>query len=82
VGGVLGMTSNTGQWFGVRRTAWDVGWVQRGRVALGTALGGLLADLALGADSALLRDAQALPPAWLAAGPTRSSASASARCYV
>ncbi len=70
-GGVLGMTSNTGQWFG---RAADGVWMSAGcngaGVALGTALGGLLADLALGADSALLRDAQALQrPGWLPAEP-------------
>lgn len=61
-GGVLGMTANTGQWFG--RAGDDV-WIAAGcngaGVALGTALGSLLADLALGADSDLLRDARALP---------------------
>jgi len=72
-GGVLGMTSNTGQWFG---RAADGLWMSAGcngaGVALGTALGGLLADLALGADSALLRDAQALPrPGWLPADPIK-----------
>jgi hypothetical protein len=35
-------------------------------------LGGLLADLALDAESALLRDAQALPqPGWLPADPIK-----------
>jgi glycine/D-amino acid oxidase-like deaminating enzyme len=66
-GGVLGMTINTGQCF--VRAADDV-FIAAGcngaGVALGTALGRLLADFALGADSALLRDAQALPrPRWL-----------------
>jgi glycine/D-amino acid oxidase-like deaminating enzyme len=70
-GGVLGMTRNTGQWFG---RAADGLWITAGcngaGVALGTALGSLLADLAVGADSALLRDAQALPrPGWLPPEP-------------
>lgn len=70
-GGVLGVTLNTGQWFG---RAGDGLWITAGcngaGVALGTALGGLLADLAAGADSALLRDAQALTrPRWLPPRP-------------
>lgn len=70
-GGVLGMTRNTGQWFG---RAGDSLWITAGcngaGVALGSALGALLADLALGIDSALLRDAQALPrPGWLPPAP-------------
>lgn len=69
-GGVLGLTINTGHWFG---RADDGLWIAAGcngaGVALGTALGSLLADLAVGADSALLRDAHALQrPGWLAPG--------------
>jgi glycine/D-amino acid oxidase-like deaminating enzyme len=70
-GGVLGMTVNTGQWFG--RPA-DGVWLSAGchgaGVALGTALGILLADDALGADSALLHEARALPrPLWVPGAP-------------
>jgi glycine/D-amino acid oxidase-like deaminating enzyme len=70
-GGVLGMTSNTAQWFGrAGNGVWIAAGCNGAGVALGTALGALLADLAVGADSALLRDAQALPrPGWLPPEP-------------
>jgi len=69
--GVLGMTLNQAPFFG--RLAPDLyaslGYNGTG-VAKGTALGTLLADCALGEDSPLLRDAQALRrPAWLPPEP-------------
>jgi glycine/D-amino acid oxidase-like deaminating enzyme len=70
-GGVLGMTMNQGQCFGrVGPELYaSLGYNGTG-VAMGTASGTLLADYAVGAESALLRDALALPrPAWLPPQP-------------
>ncbi len=70
-GGVLGMTMNQGQCFGRigPELYASLGYNGTG-VAMGTASGMLLADYAVGAESALLRDALALPrPAWLPPQP-------------
>jgi glycine/D-amino acid oxidase-like deaminating enzyme len=70
-GGVIGMTLNQGQFFGRLGPELyaSLGYNGTG-VAMGTASGMLLADYAVGADSALLCDALALPrPAWLPPQP-------------
>jgi glycine/D-amino acid oxidase-like deaminating enzyme len=70
-GGVIGMTLNQGQFFGRLGPELyaSLGYNGTG-VAMGTASGVLLADYAVGADSALLCDALALPrPAWLPPQP-------------
>jgi glycine/D-amino acid oxidase-like deaminating enzyme len=70
-GGVMGMSLNNAQFFG--RVAPDVfaSAAYNGvGVAMGTASGMLLADLAVGSDSALLAEIQALPgPAWIPPDP-------------
>jgi glycine/D-amino acid oxidase-like deaminating enzyme len=70
-GGVMGITMNGAQFFG--RIADDVyaSAAYNGvGVAMGTISGKLLADLVVGADSALLRDIQALPaPTWIPPEP-------------
>jgi glycine/D-amino acid oxidase-like deaminating enzyme len=70
-GGVIGMTLNQGQFFGRLGPELyaSLGYNGTG-VAMGTASGMLLADYAVGADSALLCDTLALPrPAWLPPQP-------------
>jgi glycine/D-amino acid oxidase-like deaminating enzyme len=70
-GGVIGMSLNQGQFFGRLGPELyaSLGYNGTG-VAMGTASGMLLADYAVGADSALLGDALALPrPAWLPPQP-------------
>jgi glycine/D-amino acid oxidase-like deaminating enzyme len=70
-GGVMGMTMNQGQFFGRLGPELYASMGYNGTgVAMGTASGMLLADYALGADSALLSDALALTrPAWLPPQP-------------
>jgi glycine/D-amino acid oxidase-like deaminating enzyme len=67
----MGITMNGAQFFG--RIADDVyaSAAYNGvGVAMGTISGKLLADLVVGADSALLRDLQALPaPTWIPPEP-------------
>ncbi|MHC4447624.1 MAG: NAD(P)/FAD-dependent oxidoreductase [Planctomycetota bacterium] len=70
-GGVMGMSMNNAQFFG--RVAPDVfaSAAYNGvGIATGTASGMLLADLAVGSESALLAEIQALPgPAWIPPDP-------------
>ena len=70
-GGVMGITLNSAQFFGriAENVLASVAYNGVG-IAMGTASGMLLADLAVGADSALLRDLQALPgPTWIPPEP-------------
>ena len=70
-GGVMGITLNGAQFFGriAENVLASVAYNGVG-IAMGTASGMLLADLAVGADSALLRDLQALPgPTWIPPEP-------------
>src|SRR5436309_14833767 len=70
-GGVMGVTLNGAQFFGriAENVLASVAYNGVG-IAMGTASGVLLADLAVGAGSALLRDLQGLPgPAWIPPEP-------------
>jgi glycine/D-amino acid oxidase-like deaminating enzyme len=70
-GGVMGMSLNGAHFFGALDTDLFAAAGYNGvGVAMGTISGTLLADLALGADSELLRDMQLLPgPAWIPPAP-------------
>jgi glycine/D-amino acid oxidase-like deaminating enzyme len=70
-GGVMGMSLNNAHFFGqLDERLFAAAGCNGVGVALGTISGTLLADLALGEESALLRDMQALPrPAWIPPQP-------------
>jgi glycine/D-amino acid oxidase-like deaminating enzyme len=70
-GGVMGVSLNNVQFFGrVAQGVFASAGYNGVGLALGTASGQLLADLAAGSESPLLRDVQALPgPAWLPPQP-------------
>ncbi len=70
-GGVMGITLNGAHWFGrLGPNLYAAAGCNGVGVALGTASGTLLADLAVAADSELLRDILALPgPSWLPPEP-------------
>ncbi len=70
-GGVMGVSLNNAQFFGgVAPGVYASAGYNGVGIALGTASGELLADLASGAESPLLRDIQALPgPAWVPPDP-------------
>jgi len=70
-GGVMGVTLNGAQFFGriAENVLASVAYNGVG-IAMGTVSGMLLADLAVGTDSELLRDLRALPgPAWIPPEP-------------
>jgi glycine/D-amino acid oxidase-like deaminating enzyme len=70
-GGIMGTTFNGAQFFGELAPNLYVAAGYNGvGIAMGTISGALLADLALGADSALLADMRALPgPDWIPPEP-------------
>src|SRR5208337_3305043 len=70
-GGVIGISLNGAHFFGELEDKLFVAAGYNGvGVALGTVAGQLLADLAVGADSALLEDMRRLPgPSWIPPGP-------------
>jgi glycine/D-amino acid oxidase-like deaminating enzyme len=70
-GGVLGMSLNGAQFFGeVDTNCFAAAGYNGVGLAMGTVSGTLLADLAVGADSELMRDLRALPgPSWIPPKP-------------
>ena len=70
-GGIMGATFNGAQFFGeLAPNLYAAAGYNGVGIAMGTTSGTLLADLALGADSALLADMQALPqPDWIPPEP-------------
>ena len=70
-GGVLGMSVNGAQFFGkIADHVFAAAGCNGVGIALGTIAGALLADLAVGADSELLRDILSLPqPGWIPPDP-------------
>jgi glycine/D-amino acid oxidase-like deaminating enzyme len=70
-GGVMGASANGAHFFGrLAPNLFAAAGYNGVGVAMGTICGALLADLALGAESTLLADVQALPgPDWIPPGP-------------
>jgi len=83
-GGVLGISLNGAQFFGELDDKLFVAAGYNGvGVALGTIAGQLLADLAVGADSALLEDMRLLPgPSWIPPEPVSGLAVRAGLAYM